>query len=80
MKTNLLNEFAKGNSLEDDLDTTGSGFTRQRVFHRPLLGHDMLTVTNTEGERVFIKVIPDNNQRDKVRYDEKFVYKFRDSL
>ena len=71
VKSNLLGAFSKEDLNEDkfdlDADTVGSGFTRQRVFHRPLLGHDMITVTNTDGDRVLIKVIPDNDQRNKVR-------------
>lgn len=35
--------------------------TRKRVFRRPVLGEDSLNVTSTEGDRVFLKLHPDDD-------------------
>ena len=53
-----LRERLQGN-IEDDaenFDEQHYNITRQRVFRRPLLGYDMVNVTNTEGDRVFLKL------------------------
>ena len=68
VKSNLLEAFSKENAFKEGLNADdNTSFIRQRVFHRPLLGHDMLSVTNTDGDRVFLKLIPEDKQKNKVR-------------
>ena len=70
VKSNLLEAFSDDKLNSDNLndDPSSTNFIKQRVFRRPLLGYDMLSVTNTEGERVFVKLMPDDGQRNKVYF------------
>ena len=71
-----LRERLQGN-IEDDaenFDEQHYNITRQRVFRRPLLGYDMVNVTNTEGDRVFLKLSPDTeHEKSKVSFFYNFL-------
>lgn len=65
-KKNLREEFANlkdqlmSNVADDeDFDEVAYQISRRRVFRRPIMGHDTLNVTNTEGDRVFLKLAAD---------------------
>eukprot|EP00111_Clytia_hemisphaerica_P007026 TCONS_00020366-protein len=66
-----LRQRLQGNIEDDadDFDEQQYNNTRQRVFRRPLLGYDMVNVTNTEGDRVFLKLSPDTeHEKSKVTF------------
>lgn len=48
---------------DDDLDKDASDYNRfrQRVFTRPVFGSDVLNVTSTDGDRVFLKLCSEEN-------------------
>ena len=57
----LKNRLQRNIADEEDFDESDFHAKRQRVFKRPLLGYDMLNVTNGDGDRVFLKLSPDTD-------------------
>ena len=67
---NLLDELKQ--HINDTSSVQRAFKQRQRVFTRPTLGEESLHITSTEGERVYMKLQPDLEEKSEVGLN--FIY------
>ena len=66
--SNKLASLLKDLQSDDtSINQTEYDLSRKRVFRRPVLGEDSLNITSTDGDRVFLKLHPDDdNSKEEV--------------
>lgn len=50
----LRHDITSGSDMATEIN-------RRRVFKRPVFGHEWLNVTNSDGDRVFLRIAPDSD-------------------